>query len=70
MGVQGSTSDPKHPGGSTLEQQAQWVTMSTAGNLAYLYGKGQNVLRSKKCTYLSLSLSLWWRACAVVTAHA
>src|SRR5690606_25558366 len=49
MGIQGKTPDPKHPGGTTLEQQAQWVTLSTAGNFSYLYAKGQNALRTKKC---------------------
>lgn len=60
MGIQGKTPDPKHPGGTTLEQQAQWVTLSTAGNFSYLYAKGQNALRTKKCAFLS--------ACAIVRA--
>jgi len=47
--LSGATTDPKQPpNGPTLEQQTRWMALYTAGNLVYLYSKGQNALRSKK----------------------
>jgi len=46
--ISGNTPDHRAPQGPSVEQQVQWVSLFTAGNLVYLYSKGQNALRTKK----------------------